>query len=72
MAYKNPLCGPCETNALSRGDLIAKRFTMVDGLCAIQNLQRRSAGGGSYSEGGLICQFIRYDKTDFLTATHCV
>ena len=24
---------------------------MVDGLCAIQNLQRRSAGGGSYSEG---------------------
>ena len=51
MAYKNPLCGPCETNALSRGDLIAKRFTMVDGLCAIQNLQRRSAGGGSYSEG---------------------
>jgi hypothetical protein len=30
------------------GGLIAKRFTMVDGLCAIQILQRPSAGGGSY------------------------
>jgi hypothetical protein len=36
-----------------RGGLIAKGFTMVDGLCAIQILQRRSAWGG------LICQIIR-------------
>ena len=33
-----------------RGGLIAKEFTMVDDLCAIQILQRRSAWGG------LICQ----------------
>ena len=36
LAYKTPLYGPCETNALSRGVLIAKGFTIVDGLYAIQ------------------------------------
>jgi hypothetical protein len=37
-----------------RGGLIAKGFTMVDSLCAIQILQRPSL------RGGLICQIIRY------------
>ena len=42
--------------SLRRG-LIAKGFTMVDGLCAIQILQRPSQRGGlyargAYSEGG--------------------
>jgi hypothetical protein len=32
---------------------IAKGFTMVDGLCAIQILQRRSAWGGLIYEGVL-------------------
>ena len=35
------------------GGLIAKGFTMVDGLCAIQILQRPSARGGTICEGFL-------------------
>jgi hypothetical protein len=30
LAYKDPLCGPCETNALSQGGYYTKGGTMSD------------------------------------------
>jgi hypothetical protein len=44
--------------SLRRG-LIAKGFTMVYGLCAIQILQQHFARRGLIAKGGLIFQFIR-------------
>jgi hypothetical protein len=43
LAYNSPLCGPCETNALSQEGTLEKGFYYVDGLCAIRILLGRDS-----------------------------
>jgi hypothetical protein len=47
------------TNVTAIHLALSKGFTMVDGLCAIQILQRPFARRGLIAKGGLICLLVQ-------------
>jgi hypothetical protein len=62
LAYKSPLCGPCETDD-SLGGTYSKGIYYVDGLCAIQILLGRDSDpspGGDLYAGGLVGKWDLY------------
>ena len=62
LAYKTPLCGPCETNALSQGGSYSKGIYYGRWSVRHTNFAATLCLGGSYmrgsliAKGGLICQ----------------
>jgi hypothetical protein len=56
LAYKTPLCGPCETNALSQGGSYSKEIYYGRWSVRHTNFTATLRLGGSYIRGGLIAK----------------
>jgi hypothetical protein len=56
LAYKTPLCGPCETNALSRGGYYRKGIYYGRWSVRHRNFAATLCQGGYYIRGGLIAK----------------
>jgi hypothetical protein len=69
LAYKTPLCGRCETNALSQGGYYRKGIYYGRWSVRHTNFAATLRQGGYYmrggliAKGGLICQIIRCEDT---------